>query len=47
MQGARHILILLFVPSISITIFVLQNYWLAGLELLILFGLIFVLFRKK
>lgn len=34
MQGVRHILILLFVPTILITIFVLQNYWLAGFELL-------------
>jgi hypothetical protein len=47
MQGARHLLILLFVPTLLISIFVIQNYWLVSFELLILFGLIFVLFRKK
>jgi len=47
MQGARHLLILLFVPSLLMTIFVLENFWLVGIELILLIGLIFVIFKKK
>jgi hypothetical protein len=47
MQGSRHLLILLFVPSLLMTIFVLENFWLAGIELIVLIGLIFVIFKKK
>lgn len=47
MQGARHLLILLFVPSLLMTIFVLEFFWLARIELLLLIGLIFVIFKKK
>lgn len=47
MQGARHLLILVFVPTILITTFVVENNWLAGIELAILFGLIFVIFKPK
>ncbi len=47
MQGARHLLILLFVPTILMTIFVLENFWAVGVEVIILIGLIFVIFKKK
>jgi len=47
MQGARHLLTLLFVPTLLMTIFVLEYYWLAIVELIILIGLIFVIFKKK
>ena len=47
MQGARHLLTLIFVPTVLITIFVIENYWLAGIELAILFGLIFVIFKPR
>jgi len=47
MQGARHLLTLLFVPTLLMTIFVLKNYWLALIEFIILLGLIFVIFKKK
>lgn len=47
MQGARHLLILLFVPTILMTIFVLESALLVGIELIILIGLIFVIFKKK
>ena len=33
MQGARHLLILLFAPSLLMTIFVLNSFLLAGIGL--------------
>jgi len=47
MQGARHLLTLLFVPTILMTIFVLENYWIALIEVAVLVGLIFVIFKPK
>jgi hypothetical protein len=47
MQAARHLIILLFVPTVLMTIFVIESILLTGIVLMILIGLIVVIFRKK